>query len=217
LLHGPNQNGKTTLAYSLVHKYKNNFFHISSPALYDQYTDGYVDIIDSLIDPLTSSNEPAVVILEAIHVLCRLEKIKDHPDRRVAQYLLQKLKFAHIFNPHLLIIGITDSPDELSSDYQDYFENSTYQIKPPSREKRYSVIKSFLFKHGFFEEKTIQKIVYETRNLPLGHIDKGLHMARMHAEIDAIKQNRPPKRLTLNHIDTAFEAFFNGKHLAKTS
>lgn len=200
-----------------MHKYKNNFFHVSTPELYDQYIDGYIDIIDALIDPLTSNNEPAIVILEAIHVLCRIERVKDHPDKGVAQYFLQKLKFAHIFNPHLLIIGITDTPDELSPDYQEYFENSIYQINSPSPDKRYSIIKSFLFRHGFFEEKTIQKIVHETRNLPLGHIDMALHRARMYAEMDAVKQNRPPKRLALSHIDEAFEPFLNGKRLAKTS
>lgn len=207
LLHGPNQNGKTTLAYSIAHTYQNNFFHISSPALYDQYTYGYKDIIDELVDPLSRSNEPAIIILEAIHILCKMENIKDHPNRGVAQYFLEKIKVAHIFNPHLLIVGITDSPEELSSDFQEYFKNSTYQISPPLPSKRYSIVKSFLFRNGFFDEKAIRKITSETHNLSLGNINSALQKSRFYAEIDAVENHRPPKRLSLSYIEDSFKDF----------
>lgn len=215
LLHGPSWNGKTSLAYALAHKYKSAFAHISTAELYDRYDEGYIDIIDALIDPLTRENKSAIIIFESIHLLCNKEKIKDYPDKEAARYLLQKLKTAHIFNPHLLIIGITHAPEDLSPDYQEYFKNLTYQINPPSADKRHSIIKSFLFRNGFFDEKIIKKLIYETRNLPLGYLDEALHKARLYAEIDAVRQNRPPKRLALTHIDEAFEPFLNGKHIAK--
>ena len=66
LLTGNGYNGKTILARALAYKYQASFVYVPSPELCDSYKEGYVDIIDNLMNPLINCQEAATVIVDAI-------------------------------------------------------------------------------------------------------------------------------------------------------
>lgn len=200
---GPSGCGKTLLAYAIGYKIKTPYVFVKSSELSNSYKSSCPDIVNELFKPLIDSQQPGLIILDEFMGFVKKFENKNDSDSGAVEHLWQTLDEAKIANPRLIVICTANDISTLPAMILTRFGGSQHRFEHPSDARRENLINQIL-PSSKQNDKVIENIVKQTKNISLRELSEALKKAQFEAAIRAEK-TKTPMQVTVKDISLALK------------